>query len=493
MRRPKSTPQFLEPEVSNPRKTLRVGAAIDIDVAAMALDGDPLGHLGDYVVFLEGGIPGERVRARVLSTHRKFARAQVVQILRRSPHRVTPRCKHFGPCGGCGWQHIAYDEQLRLKRQMLVSLFETAHPPAVTRIEETIGLDGSGNAHDPGAPWGFRNKVHFVLGPGQHGESLTMGHYRHGSHELIEVEECPVHAEAGNRAAFRVRDALLRYKVTGSDDEALQGIARHVVARTSERTGQTQVTIVVTQDSSRKLRAATREIAAGSAAPTGLFLNINEKAGPFLFGKVTTKLHGDTRLPDPVGDSGFLISPRSFFQTCIRSTENLLKVVLSWVPESERGPVLDLYAGIGLFSIPIARRGQHVIAVEENPVAVSDGTASLHFNKVSPDACRFVRSRVEDWLGEAAKEAALHAGSARFGVVVLDPPRDGCPPEAMRYLLERLRPNRVVYVSCNPRALAEDLARAAEAGYDVEKIQPVDMFPHTSHIEAVALLIRRSP
>ena len=494
MRRPKPPPRLRDRAPSSANgPALRIGTMLDLDISTMALDGDPLGHVGDYVVFVEGAIPGERVSARVLSANRKFARASVVQVLRRSPHRVTPRCKHFGPCGGCAWQHIAYEEQLRLKRQMLVSLLETLHRPAAACVAETMGLEGNGDARDPNAPWGFRNKVHFVLGPRHGDSSLTMGHYRRGSHDLIEAEECPVHPDAGNRAAFRARDALLRYGVEGTDDETPRGVVRHLVVRAGEKTRQIQTTIVATREDSRKLKGAMRDVAAGSAAPGGLHLNLHSKPGPFLFGRETTRLHGEERMLDEVHGTGFLISPRSFFQTSIRSAEILLKVVLSFVPDSERRPVLDLYAGAGLFSIPIARRGQRVVAVEENPVAIGDGIASLRFNKVPSGACRFVRSRVEDWLLEQASALALDSGSAHFGVVVVDPPREGCPPEAMRCLFEKLRPDRVIYVSCNPRALAEDLALAAKAGYKVETVQPIDMFPHTPHIEAVALLVRRAP
>lgn len=472
---------------SSHRPGLERGSIIDIDVTDMALDGDPLGRVGDRVVFVQGAIPGERVRARVVSTNRKCTWAHTTQILRPSPHRVTPRCKHFGPCGGCAWQHLAYPEQLRLKQRMLVSLLQTALPDVAASVRETIGLAGSGDKRDPAAPWGFRSKAHFVLGPENAGASLVMGHYARGSHEVIVAEECPVHPEIANKSAFRLRDALLRYNVAGTDEDTLRGVARHVVVRAAEKSGHSQVTLVVTRDDVRKLKGALREVASGGAAPTGLHLNVHDKPGPFLFGRETTRLHGDSRLCDEVGGSKFLMSPQSFFQTCSRAAENLLAVVLEYVPAADRASVLDLYAGAGLFSIPLARRGHAVVAVEENPVAIADGIASARLNGLATGACEFARARVEDWLRD---NAGKPVGLGRFAAVVLDPPREGCPPEVLRQVFSLLAPARVVYVSCNPRALATDLGLAMKSGYKVRQIQPVDMFPHTPHIEAVALLER---
>ncbi len=467
------------------------GTILDLEVTDMALDGDPLGRLGDYVVFAPGAIPGERVRVKISSATRKLARAEVLQVLRPSPHRVTPRCKHFGPCGGCAWQHVAYPEQLRLKTRMLASLFGTVLGASAPGVRETIGLEGSGDARDRAAPWAFRNKAHFVFGPGRAGKSLAMGHYQRSSRHLVEVDECPVHTEEGNRLAFRARDALARYGIAGVDEETLRGLARHVVVRTGERSGQTQATVVVTRDDSRKLAAALRELTSGGGAPGGLHLNVHDRPGPFLFGRETRKIHGTERLLDEVAGASFLLSPTSFFQTSARSAEKLVGVVLGFVPEADRRQIIDLYAGAGLFSIPLALRGHRVTAVEENPAAVSDGLASLRDNEAHPVSCRFIRARVEDWLREFDGGGVRE--EPRFGTVILDPPREGCPGEVLTRILRRLRPDRVVYVSCNPRALASDLSLAAGAGYRVEAVQPVDMFPHTAHIEAVALLRRAAP
>ena len=445
----------------------------------MALDGDAVGSVGGYAVLLAGAIPGERVAAEIVSAGRKFARGRVLRILRPSPHRVTPRCRHFGPCGGCAWQHIAYDEQLRLKQGMLASTLERALGARVT----VLPAAGIGEPEGPG-PWSYRNKVHFVLGPRPDGRGLIMGHYRRGTREIVEIEECPVHPAEGNRIAFSARDVLRKNHVPGARDDPLRGIARHIVVRVAERSGDTQATIVVTEEGGPGVAAAARELARGDGAPRGVHVNVNDRPGPYILGARTRQVAGEERLEEEVAGTRFLIGPRSFFQTSVRSAERLVSSVVGRIP-GDAASILDLYAGSGLFSLSLARRGHSVVAVEENPAAVSDGIASLALNRIAPQSCRFVRARAEDWVRD---EASPHGRSRSFDAVILDPPRDGCPPGLIRAIRAAWTPPRIIYVSCNPRALASDLRDALLEGYRVEEVEPVDMFPHTAHIEAVALL-----
>jgi 23S rRNA (uracil1939-C5)-methyltransferase len=451
----------------------------------MALDGDALGHVAGYAVLVAGAIPGELARVEVLSAGRKFGRGRLAEVLRASPHRVRPACRHFGPCGGCAWQHIAYAEQLRLKRDMLSSTLERALGRPV-EVLPAAGIAGGGIGGDPAAPWGFRNKVHFVFAPGPGGRGLAMGHYRRASRDLVEVVECPVHAEDGNRIAFRARDLLRRRRVRAATEDAAAGVARHIVVRVAEQSRRTQATLVVTGQDPELARAAAAELAreAGAAA---LFLNRNDAPGPYLLGRTTRQVAGEERLREEVAGARFLISPRTFFQTSVRSGEKLVAAVLGAVLADSR-PVLDLYSGCGLFALPLALRGQAVVAVEENPDAVADGIASRRENALGGGAVDFIRARAEDFLAPGPR-APFARGAV--GAVILDPPREGCPEGVLRALASSWRPERLVYVSCNPRALAADLAIFARSGYEATRVEPVDMFPHTAHIEAVAVVERR--
>jgi 23S rRNA (uracil-5-)-methyltransferase RumA len=356
-------------------------------------------------------------------------------------------------------------------------------------------VSAPGHATDAtGAPWGYRAKVHFVFGADAAGRA-SLGHFRRGSRRVLPVGECPVHPEAGNETARLVRDALVRAGVEPWHAAAGRGAARHIVVRVAADTGERLATLVVGDGDDRRLRRVSREVAGGPAAPDGWHINENGGSGPGLFGPVTRHVSGRARLRETVAGVSFLLSPAAFFQTNVAAAGVLVEIVAGAVAAAEAREVLDLYAGAGLFALPLARRGCRVTAVEENPLAVADGEASRAFSQIAPRACRFVRSRVEDYV------ARLRSGgpAGRAGAVVLDPPREGCAPGLLAHVLEHLAPAVVAYVSCEPVALGRDLAALRDAGllgaggapYGLAAAQPVDMFPHTPHVETVAVLRRR--
>lgn len=455
----------------------------ELVVASVNLDGDGVATLEGHEVTVPGTIPGERVAARLRRGRDGSLSGEVARILSPSPHRVTPRCRHFGSCGGCAWQHIAYTEQLRLKQRIVQDLLE-----AEARIGSTVRPTLATPAPDAGTPWGYRNKCSFVFGPGSRGQPLVMGHYPRGSRTVLRVEECPVHAGAGNRFAFELRGALERARISGATPDGEDGVARHVVVRVSEGAGEVLGTLVVTANV-KALRRVTTDME-GRVAPAdsgarqprvGFHLNIHDRPGPFLFGGDTRRLFGPSEVREQVGETSYLVSPTAFFQTNVRAADVLVREVLGALSDTRLRRILDLYAGVGLFALPLARVGRAVTAVEENRDAVASAATALRLNRIPATACRLIASRVEEVMGRLE-----HAWDA----VVLDPPRQGCPPRVLDWVLRTLSPARIIYVSCNPEALARDLAAVRGTGYDVGRVQPIDMFPHTAHIETVVTLAR---
>ncbi len=438
-------------------------------------------------------IPGERVEVRLPERAGPNTVGEAVRILQPSPHRVTPGCPYFGPCGGCTWQHIAWAEQLRLKERALQALLNLALAGAAPRVQPTIpgavarrtiiAAERAEGPDAPDAPWRFRNKVHFLLAPASPRGGVVLGHYRRRSQAVVHVDACPVHADEGNRVAFAARDALARSRVNGASADGRRGLARHIVVRATETPPETLATLVVTRND-RVLRAAARTLV-GAAAPDGLHLNVNDRPGPFLFGDETRRLHGRDRVRETIAGISFLISPTAFFQTNVQAAAAMVACVLDHAGAA--ATVVDLYAGAGLFSLPLASRGARVTAVEESPQAVEDGEASRRFNRIADSACRFIRARVEDVAGGRVR----HPLPASPDLVIVDPPRSGCPPGVLKWICGTLQPSRVIYVSCNPQALAADLRLPLSGGYAAEPVQPVDMFPHTAHIESVAVLVRK--
>ncbi len=334
----------------------------------------------------------------------------------------------------------------------------------------------------------YRNKVSFVFGPGAHGHPLLMGHYRRGSRTIVPVRECPVHAEAGNRFAFAVHEVLVRARIPGSTPDGEDGVARHLVARVTEGARELLGTLVVTANV-KPLRRVTTEVqkamapGAPGAVPShaGFHLNIHDRPGPMLFGRETRKLFGVSEVREQVGGVTYLVTPTAFFQTNVRAAEVLVREVVDALADTRFGRVLDLYSGVGLFALPLAKQGRAVTAIEENRHAIASAESAIRLNRIPEPACRLVAARVEEAMGRV--------GTA-WDAVLLDPPRQGCPPAVLDWVFRSLCPARIVYVSCNPEALVHDLAAVRGTGYRFERIQPVDMFPHTAHVETVVVLDR---
>lgn len=442
----------------------------------MTLDGDATAHRSDgSPILVEDGIPGEQVDVRITSAGRQ-ARGEIVRIISASPHRVVPPCRHFGPCGGCAWQHIAYDEQLRLKQGLCESLLHDALGAAAPRVEPTIAATPAVN----GAPWGYRAKVHFTCT--ERNGALTLGHFRRRSNAVLAVRECPVHAPAGNALAFAMADELRRAGVPAVTPDLRRGTLRHIVVRVAAATGERLAAVVVRRLDRRVPEALMRAAARAGDAGTSVHVNLHDQDDPYLFGKTTKRVSGHNRLREEIGGVSFALSPTAFFQTNVAAAETLVQLVRAAVP-ADAGSVLDLYAGAGLFALPLARRGHRVLAVEENADAVADGVEGRRLNGIDAGRCRFVTARVEDAISNPRLNVA-------HDVVILDPPRAGCDRRVLKHLASRMRPPLMIYVSCNPSALAADLAAVQPLGYAAERVQPVDMFPHTAHIEAVAVLRR---
>jgi 23S rRNA (uracil1939-C5)-methyltransferase len=377
-------------------------------------------------------------------------------------------CRHFGTCGGCSLPGVRYAQQLARKRARLADLLGIDVPPLIASPRTSA----------------FRQKAAFVFGSPPRGRGLVMGHYAAGTQHIVPVDECPVHSERANRIAFALRDRLARAGIAAADVPG--GVLRHLVIRATEDDTEAVAMLVVTRND-RLLRAPVRGLLASADAPNGFFLNINTRPGPYMVGDETIKIAGrrwvrEKALAATADGSGidFLVSPNAFFQTNVGAARELVKLVVGEVGPA--GRVLDLYSGSGLFALPLAAQGAHVVAIEENRQAVEDLKANAALNRIPRARVKSIAARVEDALGRVGRE--------RWDAVVLDPPREGCTPGVLTAVFDRIKPARGVYVSCNPEALARELPDIVKLGYRIDRVQALDMFPHTEHIETVVTLTR---
>jgi 23S rRNA (uracil1939-C5)-methyltransferase len=359
-------------------------------------------------------------------------------------------CRHFGVCGGCSLPGVPYSEQLAGKQAQLQAWFPdaTVLPMMASPAESR-----------------FRHKVAFVFGD-RHG--LVMGHYQAASRRVVPVEECPVHSDRGNQLAFSLRDRLAKARIP-------PGVLKHVLIRTTDDEREAVMMLVVAVNH-KALRAPVRAFLEGPRAPDGFFLNVHDRDDPYVVGRETVRLAGRSHVCEEMSGTRFLISPTTFFQTNVGAARGLLDLVLAYASGASR--VLDLYSGSGLFALPIATTGSRVTAIEENRQAMKDAEASLRLNKIPAERVRLVPRRVED--------ALARVGRHDHDLIVLDPPRQGCP-DAVIDRVCALGSARIVYVCCNPEKLATEQRRFRQRGFQLAAIRGVDMFPHTAHIEAVAL------
>lgn len=442
-------------------------------------DGVPAGRANGRQVSVPFSLPGEIVDVDLEEGSENVPlRGQIVSVVQPSPERVTPACRHFGTCGGCELQHVSYREQLRMKWWRLnVSM---ARVPGAT--DALRDFSRSGGLTDVADTYGFRHKVHFVLrsnGPGR----VRLGHFARHSRRFVPVDECPVHAPAGNDVATRLVKLL---NDVGIEAEP-HGPLRHVIVRVADDSENVGITLVVRQPDSR-LAPIGRRLSRMVPQVKFFAINVNDSDGPMLTSRQLRPPHGGHALVERVDGARFVLSPLAFFQTNVRAARLLVHEVVSALDTPSPVRILDLYAGVGLFSIPLARRGHRVVAVEGNRDAAADGVASARLNGLRQSSCRVLG------MSESRALQLLEREGARFDAVILDPPRSGCRAGILPRLVDRLRPDRVVYVSCDPETLARDLEALfrppRQTRYTLTSIQPVDMFPHTTHVESVSVLVR---
>ncbi len=387
------------------------------------------------------------------------------------------RCQHFGICGGCDWQNLSYQEQLARKHARLAGLLQSALGSRSPAAEAAIGM----RVDASGAPWGFRHKAAFVFGEAPDRRGSTIGHYAAHSRRVVPIVECPVHADRANRLAFALHDHLARAHVPAAGP-ALRGVLRHLIVRTTRDNREAVAMLVVTRND-KSLRTPIRAFLGAEDAADGFYLNIHDRPGPYMVGRETIRLGGRSHVRESIAGVSFLVSPTTFFQTNAEAAERLAGLVLEEIPLAT-SRILDLYAGSGLFTVLLARRGHAVTSVEENTVAVRDAEANLRLNRLSTANVRLHATTVEAALPRLRDEL--------FDAAILDPPRSGCPPVVVRTLFGEIRPPRALYVSCNPEALVAELPAILKHGYRISRVQPVDMFPHTTHLETVVVLHRQA-
>lgn len=470
---------------------MKKGEELELVVEKLAFGGKALARVEGLVVFIEHALPGQTVRVRITRRKRQFAEARVLEVLEQSPDYRPPFCRHFGDCGGCKWQDMSYGEQLRWKREQvqeclvhLAGELHTSVEPVVASPRETY----------------YRNKMEYTFSdrrwllPSEiarsdesHDRDFALGLHVPGFYDRVfDVEECFLQSPRSVEILRETRAWCRRSGLPSYSVKTHQGFWRFLVIREAKRTGQTLLNILTAP---RKESEGAVELLADHLLTrfpwiTTVVHSVTGKRAQVAVGEASRVLHGAGFIEEQLGGLTFRISAHSFFQTNPDAAEQLYDSVLELADLSGEETVWDLYCGTGSIALYLAGSCRRVLGFEVVDDAVQDAFVNAEINGL--DNCRFLCGDLKEMIGTVMQDAQW---GERPQVVITDPPRAGMHPAVLKALHE-LAPHRIVTVSCNPSTLARDLSGLLDA-YEVRRVKPFDLFPHTPHIECVVKLVRR--
>ncbi len=435
------------------------------------------------VVFVNGGVPGDEADIRIRRTRKKFAEADVEQLLRPSSLRTEPQCRYFGWCGGCKWQHVDYDAQLDAKRTSVREAFEHAGGFDDPRVQPVLAAEHT---------YFYRNKMEFSFSANrwltrneiESGETFdkdfALGLHAPGQFaKVIDIHECHLQSRESVQIVNHFRKIARKHSWDPWDARKTRGLLRHLVIREGKSTGERMVNLVLSRFDEDVVSACDESVREAGVPVTTFVVTVNDTPAQTAIGDRIHVVSGPGFITDRIGEYSFQIGPQSFFQTNTLQAETLYEVARNAATLSGSECVYDIYCGAGTIGIYLARDAARVVGIEVVPEAVRDARANATLNNVRN--CTFVQGDVLKELNEAFVER-----HGRPEVIILDPPRAGLHPRVVK-TVARLGATRIVYVSCNPQTQARDIAMM-DGAYRIDALQPVDLFPHTDHVENVAQL-----
>lgn len=412
--------------------------------------------------FVEGALPGEEILVEIETVKKNYAIGRLVEIVKSSVERVEPFCPLYKNCGGCQLQHLSYSAQLKWKRQQVVDAVERIGKLNGVEIFDTLGMEN---------PLRYRNKMQFPVG-----KNLQIGCYARGSHKIIDTNSCLIQNSGNDKILAAVRKVAQKFNLQPYDEDNHRGFLRHVMGRVGSN-GDLMIVLVTAAKNFPNEKNFVRALIKELPEVTSIQQNVQNFRNNVILGRETKILYGKPTIRDKIGGLTFNISARSFFQVNTAQAEVLYQTALDFA-ELEGGEiVIDAYCGTGTISLFFAKKVHRVYGTEIVSSAIADAKKNARENNIR---------NVEFFIGDAVKVLPRLAKSISFpDVIITDPPRAGCDKKVLETFAE-MKPAKIIYVSCNPATLARDLKILDELGYRTKKIQPVDMFPFTSHVESVA-------
>jgi 23S rRNA (uracil1939-C5)-methyltransferase len=472
---------------------IKKGGEVILKVDNLAFGGKGVARLNDFVIFVDSAIVGDTVKVKIVKKKKSYAEAKVLEVLEPSELRAKPECQHFGVCGGCKWQNLNYTSQLEFKRQNIVDSLERIGGLKNVKVENTLPSPEI---------YFYRNKIEFSFGDvewkvsGISNKKLVMNgkgklevsgndntvlgfHVPERFDKILHINECFLQSKISNEILHTVRKLAVGSSLPAYSVKNHSGFWRFLVIREGKNTSEVMINIITTRFEEKLMKNLASSLIEKFPEIKSFVNNINSGKANIAFGEEEYLIYGTNSITEKLGKFRFEISANSFFQTNTHQTERLYSTVLKFADLKGDEIVYDLYSGTGTIAIYISESVKEVVGFEFVKNAVDNAFRNCEINGIKN--CKFI-------LGDIKEKLKLHYEN-KPGVVIIDPPRDGMHKDVVKTVLD-ISPNKIVYVSCNPTTLARDLAVMKDF-YEIEIVQPVDMFPHTFHIESVVKMRRR--
>ncbi len=441
----------------------------DIDIIDIGINGEGIGKINNFTVFVDGALPNEKVNIKIIKVKKNYGYGKLINIINPSPFRQKPICEHFGKCGGCNLLHLSYDEQLNVKSSFIQSNLKKIAKIENIIVPKAIGMD---------KPFHYRNKASFPI---SFTDKINIGFYKPRSHNIINIDNCAIQHPINNIVIEKTREFIKDSNISIYDENTGKGDLRHIVTRIGNKTNELLICVVINND---KFLYKDLLIEKFKDIPNlySIVINYNTNNNNVILGSKTETILGKGYITDYIKDLKFNISPLSFYQVNPVQTEVLYKTALDFCNLTGNEIVFDAYCGIGTISLFLAKNCKKVYGIEIVPDAIKNAISNAKLNNI--DNAEFFVGKSEEVIPKLIFEENICPD-----VVVVDPPRKGCDT-ALLDAIGKTSIKKLVYVSCDNATLARDINYLSNFGFNLKKIQPVDMFCMTTHIECVALITR---
>ena len=442
-----------------------------VDIVDIGQGGVGIGKFEGFTVFVDGGLVKDKIKVKITKSKKNYAVGDIVEIIEPSPYRVERKCsKELKDCGGCQIQELDYQEQLNIKTNEVKQVISRIGKLEDVVVHPALGME---------EPFRYRNKAQFPIQKVD--GSPVIGFYKKKSHDIIPTDQCIIQHDVNDKIIKIIKTYIRAYKVSVYDEKTHTGVLRHLVTKVGFTTKEVMVVLVANGKKLPYLNELASVLKENIPGFKTLVVNVNREKTNVILGNENRVIYGDGKINDNIGDLVFEISPLSFFQVNPLQTEVLYNKALEYANLGENDTVFDIYCGIGTISLFLAQKAKKVYGIEIVEEAIKDAKRNAEINNLD---------NVEFYVGKAEEVVPkMYRQGKRANVVVVDPPRKGCDEKVLDTIVS-MEPDRVVYVSCNPSTLARDLNYLDERGYKCLEVQPVDMFPHSVHIENVALIVK---